>query len=354
MPWLVRNVSSLSASWRIPSVTIGPTIGDYIEIKAAALAGNLGGFYQVIGNQSGFSNLIELRTSEVAIRASGLGASFGSGYVQPAVGVVFTLRITKTSSTQWQASLNGVNIGSPQFLDRNMVVDAISAFNSNTTGVFRGDLYYVAFSTNGGASATRYYDADASGGSGTTLPDTAGGDAATQFGTWPADNSEWVFYSSGDNVSSSVAATWPMLSVSATQSQSVSGVTSSVAAAWPMLAVSATQSQSIPSVSSSVAVSWPMFSVSANQSQATGFVSSVSVTWPMFNVSAAQSQTVPPVSMSVSATWPLFVVSAVQSEPGFIPPANSGAYVIQAYVGGTETISAKIGGRQTINAMVAI
>jgi hypothetical protein len=97
-----------------------------------------------------------------------------------------------------------------------------------------------------------------------------------------------------------------------------------------------------------------MFSVSANQSQATGFVSSVSVTWPMFGVSAVQSQSVPPVSMSVSATWSLFVVSAAQSEPGFIPPANAGAYVIQAYVGGTQTISAKIGGRQTINAMVAI
>lgn len=66
----------------------------------------------------------------------------------------------------------------------------------NTQGLILGGgrFYTVTLSRSGD---NRIYDASASGGSGTILPDTASGQNGTQIGTWPADNSEWVFYSTG-------------------------------------------------------------------------------------------------------------------------------------------------------------
>jgi len=56
---------------------------------------------------------------------------------------------------------------------------------------------------------------------------------------------------------------------------------------------------------------------------------------------------------ALGATYTYAGGIAALTATGVTPMANPGAYVIQAYVGGTQTISAKIGGRQTINAMVA-
>jgi hypothetical protein len=57
---------------------------------------------------------------------------------------------------------------------------------------------------------------------------------------------------------------------------------------------------------------------------------------------------------ALGATYTYTGGIATLTATGVTPMANAGAYVIQAYVGGTQTINAKIGGRQTIQAMVAI
>ncbi len=196
MPYYLNNASSASAAVNIPSIVVGATVGDYIEVKAVANSGNPSNNYRVIGQQAGFSNFIEIRPASAAIACGGSSVTFTTGYTQPTVGTIFTVRFTRASSTTWRCTFNGSVLGSDLFNSANLTIDCIGRFANSTTEAFRGGFYYVAISTNGGASATRYYDPSGTS-SGTTLFDTASSQNGTQVGTWPANDSEWVFYSSG-------------------------------------------------------------------------------------------------------------------------------------------------------------
>lgn len=60
-------------------------------------------------------------------------------------------------------------------------------------GTRHGAIKYWKYTDNITAANSRYYDCDASGGTGTVVPETTGnGTDATQAGTWPGDDSEWV------------------------------------------------------------------------------------------------------------------------------------------------------------------
>lgn len=196
MPYYLNNASSASAAVNIPSIVVGATVGDYIEVKAVANSGNPSNNYRVIGQQAGFSNFIEIRPASAAIACGGSSVQFTTGYTQPSVGTIFTVRFTRASSTTWRCTFNDSVLGSDLFNSANLTIDCIGRFANSTTEAFRGGFYYVAISTNGGTSATRYYDPSGTS-SGTTLLDTVGSQNGSQVGTWPANDSEWVFYSSG-------------------------------------------------------------------------------------------------------------------------------------------------------------
>ncbi len=211
MPYYLNNASSASAAVNIPSIVVGATVGDYIEVKAVANTGNPSNNYRVIGQQAGFSNFIEIRPTSAAIACGGSSVTFTTGYTQPAVGTIFTVRFTRASSTTWRCTFNGSVLGSDLFNSANLTIDCIGRFANSTTEAFRGGFYYVAISTNGGASATRYYDPSGTS-SGTILPDTVNSaNNGTQVGTWPANDSEWVFYSSGASNSATISGNLPKL-----------------------------------------------------------------------------------------------------------------------------------------------
>lgn len=61
-----------------------------------------------------------------------------------------------------------------------------------------GAIEYYSYTDNITATNSRYYDANASNGTGTVLPETTGNGAdGTQVNTWPADDSEWGGTGSG-------------------------------------------------------------------------------------------------------------------------------------------------------------
>ncbi len=73
-----------------------------------------------------------------------------------------------------------------------------------------GGIKYYSYTDNITAANSRFYDANASGGTGTVVPETTGnGSDGTQVGTWEADDSEWVSYSSGPSISSSPSTAFP-------------------------------------------------------------------------------------------------------------------------------------------------
>jgi len=244
MPYYLNNASSSSAAVNIPSIVVGATVGDYIEVKAVANSGNPSNNYRVIGQQSGFSNFIEIRPASAALACGGSSVTFTTGYTQPAVGTIFTVRFTRASSTTWRCTFNGSVLGSDLFNSANLTIDCIGRFANSTTEAFRGGFYYVAISTNGGASATRYYDPSGTS-SGTILPDTVNSaNNGTQVGTWPANDSEWVFYSSGGTA-------YADLLNGATFSSSVGALVSSIAHLDALVGV--TYTSSIGTLASSTA-----------------------------------------------------------------------------------------------------
>ncbi len=179
----------------IPSVTVGNNIGDYIEIKAVANSGNPSGIYRVVGISSGYSALIGVEPTKLSISISSSNTAISVGYTQPAVGEIFTVKLRKSGTNQYIASMNGVDFA-PFSAFGTFTINQLFRWATESTGAFKGGIYYVEISTNGGVSATRYYDPSASGGTGTVLPDTvnsANNGALVGF-TSPAC---WVFYNGG-------------------------------------------------------------------------------------------------------------------------------------------------------------
>ncbi len=197
MAWYLNNATGGNSVINIPSVTVGNNIGDYIEIKAAANSGNVSGIYRVVGISSGYSALIGVEPAKLSVSIGSSNTTITAGYTQPAVGEIFTVKLRKSGTNQYTASMNGVDFA-PFSAFGVFTINQLFRWATESTGAFKGGIYYVEISTNGGASATRYYDPSASGGTGTVLPDTVNSaNNGTQAGTWPANDSEWVFYNSG-------------------------------------------------------------------------------------------------------------------------------------------------------------
>lgn len=198
--WYLNNATGGNSVINIPSVTIGNNTGDYIEMKAVASSGNESGIYRIVGVSSGYSALIGAEPAKLSISIGSSNTAITAGYTQPAIGEVFTVKLRKSGTNQYIASMNGVDFA-PFTAYSTFTVNQLFRWATESTGAFKGGIYYVAISTNGGVSATRYYDAKASGGSGNQLLDTVGGQHGTQAGTWPTDNSEWRFIPPAGDIS---------------------------------------------------------------------------------------------------------------------------------------------------------
>ena len=202
MPYLLETSSSNASVNPATDVIIGGNIGDYVEFSGYANAGNSGGNYRIIGFSSGYYNIIELSSSKILFRAKSTSAkdteiTFDTGYVQPAIGDDFIVRLEKINSTDFEIFLDGVSVGVGGAANgQNFTPNQFLNFDSSSEA-FQGGCYYIEACTDGtGVATNRWLNTT---GTGTVWIDQIGTNDATQVGTWPADNSEWVFYSTGPN-----------------------------------------------------------------------------------------------------------------------------------------------------------
>ena len=201
MAYLLETSSSNARVNPATDVIIGGNIGDYFEFSGYANAGNSGGNYRIIGFSSGYYNIIELSSSRILFRARSNSAKdteikFDTGYVQPAIGDDFIVRLEKINSTDFEIFLDGVSVGVGSADGQNFKSDHFLNFDSSNEA-FQGGCYYIEACTDGtGVATNRWLNTT---GTGTVWIDQIGTNDATQVGTWPADNSEWVFYSTGPN-----------------------------------------------------------------------------------------------------------------------------------------------------------
>lgn len=356
MPYYLNNASSASAAINIPQIVIGATVGDYVEIKAVANSGNPTNTYRLFGDRlnSGFTNLVEMSSSQVLLRAnSATNLAFSTGYTQPAVGAIFTLKIVKSSSTQWQAFLNGSSIGTATS-SNTLIINGLFRISNTTADCFRGGVYYAAISDNGGVFATRYYNPSSTS-SGTVLPDTVNSaNNGNQVGTWPANDSEWVFYSSGASNTVTVSATLPKITGSLTLNEINPSYAISVSGQLPKLTGSVALNEINPVFTVAVAGQLPKLtgSIALNQ-----FANNRQVTvngiLPKLTGAVTLNRIQPNNQASVSGQLPRITASITLRVPDSYPAANPNDYTVSAYLSTDSTYTARLSESSTINAIIS-
>jgi hypothetical protein len=152
-----------------------------------------------------------------------------------------------------------------------------------------------------------------SSGTGNSWIDQVSENHAAQLGTWPSDDSEWVYYDAGGGatITASSAFSMPQMSVAVGASKTAPGYTASASFTMPQMAVSVASSVSAPSVTASMAFSMPQMAVSVIGGGASPSVdASAAFTMPQFAVSATASKTAPSYTASANLTMPQMAVSA--------------------------------------------
>jgi len=217
---------------------------------------------------------------------------------------VFKIRSTFDGTTRVQTlSINGATIAT-----RNPTTAAIGEiaafFGLNSSSNRHGDFKYFKFTDFVTPANNRLYDANASGGTGNILPETIGGFNGTQVGTWPTDNSEWMFYSTGA-ITASIALTMPQMSVSVSASKTVPTFSAAIGFTMPQMQVAASASKTVPTFNATIAVTMPQMSVAAVAGvTAPVFASAVNITMPQMSVAATGTVSGAGVAASVSVAMP--------------------------------------------------
>ena len=139
------------------------------------------------------------RNSDGLFRVNLIAGNVGWTLSNIDVGVITTFRVVHIAgTTNYELFINGVSQGTKTPGNNVSIFRFNQIGQSGSAGYINGDLYYVDYTTtNSGVSA--YWDPSASSGTGSTLPDTVGSNAGTLV-NFPVDDSQWVFYSTGQTV----------------------------------------------------------------------------------------------------------------------------------------------------------
>lgn len=260
------------------------------------------------------------------------------------------IRVTNSASTSVTLTFSGVDIAVFNEFEITRIGSTLSLFingsfqsSTSLSGTLNFNRFFRNVFSNTSANASvKYCEVKLSGsltheyrnttGTGTSWIDQISSNNAEQFGSWPTDDSEWVFYSSGaitadidftmpqmavavtaDSLvpvfSASVAVTMPQMAIDAAANAMVPTSGATISITMPQMSIAALAASSVPVFSSSVSLTMPQMLVSVTADSITSSVAAlVSITMPQMSVSATASSTVPVISASVTVTMPQMVV----------------------------------------------
>lgn len=200
-------------------------------------------------------------------------------------GNVHTYRLEHDSGGAWRAYRDGSLFGSGTFTSSTTAAPLIwIGQGNNSANTFCSmDLEYLEVT---GPTNAQKWDANLSGGTGTTLPTTSGTNQATLI-NFPTDNSQWISFSSGSTVTSTIA-------------YSVDGFT-----------FSASSTVSAPNTTSAIAYNLDGFTFAASVTS-TAPITSATISYSVdgFTFAASSTVTTPPNTASVSYNVDGFTYSA--------------------------------------------
>jgi len=187
MPYYLNNPSATNVAVTISPVPLD-TLGDYFEVKMFANSGNPGDQWRFAGAQIGYTPL-------AAAKADTFLTRFDSGaFVDRrhnagiAIGEIFTLRVEKTTATEWEYFLNGVSFTSP-ITQSSVTFEQFFRLSTSSTEALKGAIYYFEMGNSSGVT-NRWENTT---GTGSTFGDSVGGNDGTLL-NFPTDDSQWVFY----------------------------------------------------------------------------------------------------------------------------------------------------------------
>jgi hypothetical protein len=197
MAYKLRNLSTNgeNAGVTFSNVTIGGTVGDYIEFSGSGLSGNSDGGYRLAGISTSYNQIFALDPSQCIFRCNNVTASFTTGYTIPPINTDFIIRVERVSSGVWEAFLDGVSLGT-QAVAANFTTNQWLRLDLITANSCFVDVYYFETSVGG---TIRRWDPNLSSGTGSTLPTNDGVNQGTLSAAFPVDDSQWVFYATGPN-----------------------------------------------------------------------------------------------------------------------------------------------------------
>lgn len=319
---ITGNAGTATYSFRLRS---GP---NGITVPASGLAGFFGTSQTTTSNGPVINSSGQLR-----IYVSGTNR-YGSTSALITTGVQFDYTLTHTSgSGAWDIfnNLTGTPTGesgtfttSTSWVGGTNALNQIGRSSSTNTVYLVGDMEIIAVT---GLTNSQEYDASLSGGTGLTLPTTSGSNQGTLDGFGATDADNWGGF----------GATYTLTALGGTFSYT--GGSATLLHNRKLTAQGAAYSYS-----------------GGSASLLRGFkVTAQGGAFSCVGGSADLTYTGGPVVYRLTALGATFAYSggsAAMTVSGVMPPANAGAYTIQAYIGGIETVRATVGGEVTISAKI--
>lgn len=192
---MAYSLSLNGGAIQIPKITF---TGDFSVTLVATQQAN-GRFFCGGDNTSGSIEIYRNNSGIVALYIGTVGQFSGTTALSANVDSPDTIVVAR-SGTSVTVRVNGILQGTATF-SGNMHISWFGLRQGwgNYPATMR--FYSCSMQDLANSANSRNYDASLSNGTGVLLPTTAGTNAGTQFGSFPTDDSEWVFFASSTSYS---------------------------------------------------------------------------------------------------------------------------------------------------------
>lgn len=189
---MAHYLSTLNSTARYVTIPVVTLTGDFVIEWIGAIPVN--GIFAFAGNGVSGGNGIDLyrnNSGKYQIFLNSQSQIVSTTNASNSNDTPDIVRVERVGST-FTLRVNGVSQGTFSLTPLEVKLERI--FHRAGWATYGNQALYSLTIT---GSTNLNYDTNASGGTGTILPETVSGQNGTQGGTWPADDSEWVPYSTG-------------------------------------------------------------------------------------------------------------------------------------------------------------
>ncbi len=294
------------------SIDIGTTAYTFeAKFILNAVPSGIGGLLGRNGTAAGF---FVTSTRNLAVYTGGTNRYQTSSNFILNDGAVHTYRLEHDAGGAWRAYRDGSLIESGTFTLSTTAAPLIwiGQGNNGANTFCSMDLEYLEVT---GPTNAQKWDANLSGGTGTTLPTTSGVNQATLI-NFPTDNSQWISFSGGSTVTSTIAYSVDGFTFAASSTVSAPATTTTISYAIDGFSFAASSTVTAPVVSAAAAYSIDGFSYSASARASNASVAVYDVGALSFTASALVVSNInTTISYDVGAITFSVVATAPQNEP---------------------------------------